>query len=126
MSEFRALEPVVNLARLQIRAGHGDEGRRRSLDLYQAVEVGVAAQFEDVAIPADLNATDEDRDEVRGWLWRVLLAEGTRTLTSERRWVEARAHIDAHRGVGKGGWTVAKSTSWQASSRVTKDAPQAS
>ncbi|EKX61085.1 hypothetical protein STRIP9103_03985 [Streptomyces ipomoeae 91-03] len=28
MSAIRGLEPVVNLARLQIRAGHADEGRR--------------------------------------------------------------------------------------------------
>ncbi|MGY1434596.1 hypothetical protein [Streptomyces reniochalinae] len=42
-----------------------------------------------------------DRLEVRGWLWRVLLADGTRTLTSAGRWSEAEAHIERHRGVGK-------------------------
>jgi hypothetical protein len=101
MSAIRGLEPVVNLARLQIRGGRGDEGRQRLLDLYQAVEAGVAAQFEGVDIPADLTATDRDRHEVRAWLWRVLLADGTRTLTTEGRWAEALAHIEAHRGVGK-------------------------
>lgn len=101
MSAIRGLEPVVNLARLQIRAGRADEGRERLLDLYGAVEAGTAAQFEGVAIPADLTATDEDRHEVRAWLWRVLLADGTRTLTTEGRWAEAKAHIEAHRGVGK-------------------------
>ncbi|MEU6201565.1 hypothetical protein [Streptomyces sp. NPDC047061] len=101
MSAIRGLEPVVNLARLQIRAGRADEGRRRLLDLYQAVEGSTAAQFEGVAIPADLTATDEDRHEVRAWLWRVLLADGTRTLTTQGRWAEALTHIEAHRGVGK-------------------------
>ncbi|MFI8952193.1 hypothetical protein ACIGO6_37610 [Streptomyces sp. NPDC053750] len=100
-SAIRGLEPVVNLARLQIRAGRADEGRQRLLDLYAAVEAGAAAQFEDIAVPSDLTATDEDRDEVRAWLWRVLLADGTRTLTSTGRWAEAEAHIEAHRGVGK-------------------------
>ncbi|MGK9462804.1 hypothetical protein ACSLFT_22600 [Streptomyces sp. G6] len=100
MSAIRGLEPVVNLARLQIRAGHADEGRRRLLDLYAAVEAGTAAQFEGVAVPSDLTATDEDRHEVRAWLWRVLLADGTRTLTTTGRWAEAEAHIKAHRGVG--------------------------
>ena len=38
MSAIRGLEPVVNLARLQIRAGRADEGRQRLLNLYKAVE----------------------------------------------------------------------------------------
>ncbi|MFE3635972.1 hypothetical protein [Streptomyces sp. NPDC059168] len=101
MSAIRGLEPVVNLARLEIRAGHGDEGRQRLLNLYKAVESGTAARFEGVNVPADLTATDEDRQEVRAWLWRVLLADGTRTLTTEGRWAEALAHIEAHHGIGQ-------------------------
>ncbi|EFL34033.1 conserved hypothetical protein [Streptomyces viridochromogenes DSM 40736] len=101
MSAIRGLEPVVNLARLQIRAGRADEGRQRLLDLYGAIESGRAAQFEGVAVPAGLTATDEDRHEVRAWLWRVLLADGTRTLTTTGRWAEALTHIEAHHGVGK-------------------------
>ncbi|MEV0177082.1 hypothetical protein AB0I00_39015 [Streptomyces sp. NPDC050803] len=101
MSAIRGLEPVVNLARLQIRAGHADEGRQRLLNLYKAVEAGAAARFERVTVPASLTATGEDRQEVRAWLWRVLLADGTRTLTTEGRWAEALAHIEAHHGIGK-------------------------
>jgi hypothetical protein len=101
MSAIRGLEPVVNLARLQIRAGHGDGGRQRLLDLYAAVKAGAAARFEGVAVPAHLTATDEDRQEVRAWLWRVLLADGTRTFTAAGRWSEALTHIEAHRGVGR-------------------------
>ncbi len=101
MSAIRGLEPVVNLARLQIRAGHADEGRQRLLNLYKAVEAGTAARFEHVTVPANLTATGEDRQEVRAWLWRVLLADGTRTLTTEGRWAEALAHIEAHHGIGK-------------------------
>ncbi|MDT6984474.1 hypothetical protein ACFSUJ_14520 [Streptomyces lusitanus] len=101
MSAIRGLEPVINLARLQIRAGHADEGRQRLLDLYRAVETGTAARFEGVTVPADLTATGEDRQEVRAWLWRVLLADGTRTLTTEGRWAEALAHIEAHHGIGQ-------------------------
>ncbi|MEU3282277.1 hypothetical protein [Streptomyces antibioticus] len=101
MSAIRGLEPVVNLARLQIRAGRADEGRQRLLNLYGAVEAGADARFEGIAVPAYLTATDEDRHEVRAWLWRVLLADGTRTLTTEGRWAEALTHIEAHRGVGK-------------------------
>jgi hypothetical protein len=54
MSAIRGLEPVVNLARLQIRAGRADEGRQRLLDLYGAVEAGADARFEGIAVPAYL------------------------------------------------------------------------
>ncbi|MDT0445608.1 hypothetical protein [Streptomyces johnsoniae] len=100
MSAIRGLEPVVNLARIQIRAGRTDDGRQRLLSLHQAVSTGTAAQFDDVVVPADLTATSGDRHEVRSWLWRVLLADGTRTLTTQGRWTEALAHIEEHRGVG--------------------------
>lgn len=99
-SAIRGLEPLVNLARLQIRAGHNDDGRRRLLDLYEAVGVGNAAAFEGITVPANLTPTAEDRHEVRAWLWRVLLADGTRALTTTGRWREALAHIEEHRGIG--------------------------
>lgn len=101
MSAIRGLEPVVNLARLQVRARQADSGRRALLDLYQAVEAGTEGQVEGVVIPVHLTATDQERREVRAWLWRVLLADGTRTLTTTGRWTEALAHVEAHRGVGK-------------------------
>jgi hypothetical protein len=37
---------------------------------------------------------------VRAWLWRVLLADGTRALTTTGRWRQALAHIEEHRGIG--------------------------
>ncbi|MEV6684547.1 hypothetical protein AB0N28_04300 [Streptomyces sp. NPDC051130] len=101
MNAIRGLEPVVNLARLRIRAGAGDEGREQLLRLYNAVRTGTAAQFEGVSVPAQLTASPDERQEVWAWLWRVLLADGTRTLTSAGRWTEALAHIKAHQGVGK-------------------------
>ncbi|MFE3601286.1 hypothetical protein [Streptomyces sp. NPDC059142] len=100
MSAIRALEPVVNLARLQIRAGHPDDGRHHLLALYDAVTTGTAAAFEGITVPANLTAS-ADRHEVRAWLWRVLLADGTRTLTTTGRWTEALAHIEEHRGIGQ-------------------------
>ncbi|MCX4564274.1 hypothetical protein OHA02_49910 [Streptomyces phaeochromogenes] len=101
MTAIRALEPVVNLARLQIRAGHADDGRQHLLTLYNAVSTGAPAQFDGIAVPADLTTSPEDRQEVRAWLWRVLLADGTRTLTTAGRWAEALAHIEEHHGVGQ-------------------------
>ncbi|MFB7299185.1 hypothetical protein [Streptomyces rubiginosohelvolus] len=101
MTAIRALEPVVNLARLQIRAGAADDGRHRLLHLFDAVTNATSAQFEGVHVPADLTLTDTDRHEVRTWLWKVVLADGTRTLTTAGRWAEALAHIKEHRGIGQ-------------------------
>ncbi|WP_185149474.1 hypothetical protein [Streptomyces sp. Ag109_O5-1] len=99
MAAIRALEPLVNLARLQIRAGRTD-GRERLLDLYEAVGTGTAVSFEGITVPADLTSIEGERQEVRAWIWRVLLADGIRSLTTARRWSEALAHIEKHRGVG--------------------------
>lgn len=100
MSAIRGLEPLVNLARLQIRAGHNNDGRQRLLDLYEAVGAGRAAVFEGITVPGKLTRSDKDRREVHAWLWRVVLADGTRSLTTTGRWPEALAHIEQHRGVG--------------------------
>ncbi|MGW3557698.1 hypothetical protein ACWDNT_10065 [Streptomyces sp. NPDC000963] len=100
MTAIRALEPVVNLARLQIRAGNTDDGRHRLLTLFDTVSNATDAQFEGIHIPADLTITDADRNEVRAWLWRVILADGTRTLTTAGRWTEALEHIEKHNGIG--------------------------
>ncbi|MGW6744524.1 hypothetical protein ACWGDX_27990 [Streptomyces sp. NPDC055025] len=101
VTAIRALEPVVNLARLQIRAGHADDGRRHLLALYDAVTTGTGTNVEDIHVPAGLTAAPEDRHEIRAWLWRVLLADGTRTLTTASRWAEALVHVETHRGVGR-------------------------
>ncbi|MFF2025223.1 hypothetical protein ACFVW2_25875 [Streptomyces sp. NPDC058171] len=100
-SAIRALEPVVNLARLHIRAGRGDTARQHLLTLYAAVGTSTAAQLDSITVPAHLTATADGRREVRAWLWTVLLADGTRALTIQGRWNDALAHIQEHRGVGK-------------------------
>jgi hypothetical protein len=100
MSAIRGLEPLINLARLQIRAGQPDDARQRLLDLYKAVGASGPATIDGITVPADLTRTAADRKEVRAWLWRVLLADGTRTLTTTGRWAEALAHIQQHQGVG--------------------------
>lgn len=99
---IRALEPVINLARLAIRAGQYDDARRTLLQLFDAVSTSTPTTvFEDVVVPSGLTSTAGDRQEVRAWLWRVLLADGTRALTAAGRWTEALAHVEAHHGVGQ-------------------------
>ncbi|WP_329175148.1 hypothetical protein [Streptomyces sp. NBC_01477] len=98
---IRALEPVVNLARLQVRAGQPDTARQHLSTLFDSVTHKQPAQIESVAIPADLVATDADRREVRTWLWTILLADGTRALTSAGRWNDALDHIQRHHGLAQ-------------------------
>ncbi|MFE6052552.1 hypothetical protein ACFQ6N_17500 [Kitasatospora sp. NPDC056446] len=98
---IRGLEPVVNLARLHIRAGHHQRGHQLLLDLYHAVTTATEATFDGITVPARLTETDEQHAEVIAWLWRVVIADGTRALTSAGRWTDALRHIEAHHGIGR-------------------------
>ncbi|KJY28463.1 hypothetical protein [Streptomyces sp. NRRL S-495] len=100
-SAIRALEPVVNLGRLHIRADHHDRGHHFLLDLYRAVATATEAVLDGITVPAELTETDQQRAEVRAWLWRVVIADGTRALTAAGRWKDALRHIEEHRGVGR-------------------------
>lgn len=97
----RALEPVVNLARLQLRAGYQDTALRYLSTLFGAINHARPAHVESITVPADLVTTDDDRKNVRAWLWTVLLADGTRALTSAGRWKDALDHIQRHRGLAQ-------------------------
>ncbi|OIK02568.1 hypothetical protein BIV25_03020 [Streptomyces sp. MUSC 14] len=97
----RALEPAVNLVRLQLRAGHPDTGRQLLLTLFHGITHDKPTQVESIAIPANLVATEADRKKVRTWLWAVLLADGTRALTSAGHWNDALNHIQHHRGLAQ-------------------------
>lgn len=98
---IRALEPLVNLARLRIRAGQADEAHASLQQLFKAVSTRSSAEIEGIAVPAELVATPDDHRELRAWLWSVLLADGTRALTAANRWPEALAHVETHRGIGQ-------------------------
>ncbi|MFJ2782075.1 hypothetical protein [Kitasatospora sp. NPDC087315] len=101
MSAIRGLEPIVNLARLHIRAGHHQRGHQLLLDLYRAVTTATETTLDGITIPAHLTETDQQRHEVRQWLWRVVIADGTRALTTAGRWTDALRHIEKHHGIGQ-------------------------
>jgi hypothetical protein len=101
MSAIRGLEPIVNLARLRIRAGHHERGHQLLLGLYQASTTATEIRLDGITIPAHLAETNEQRGEVRQWLWRVVIADGTRALTTAGRWTDALHHIERHRGIGQ-------------------------
>lgn len=97
----RALEPVVNLARLRIRAGDGEQAFAMLTALHEGVRTGQAIVVDGRALPLDcLTATEEDHDELHRWLWTILLGDGLRALTSAGRWDEAAEQAQQHGGVG--------------------------
>ncbi|MGW3071665.1 hypothetical protein [Kitasatospora sp. NPDC001132] len=100
-SAIRGLEPIVNLARLHIRAGHHQHGHQLLLDLYHAVTTATETTLDGTTVPAHLTETDQQRHEVRQWLWRVVITDGTRALTTAGRWADALRHIEAHHGIGR-------------------------
>ncbi|MFE7588168.1 hypothetical protein ACFU6K_02125 [Kitasatospora sp. NPDC057512] len=100
-SAIHGLEPVVNLARLHLRAGHHQHGHQLLLDLYHAVTTATETTLDGLTVPARLTETNKQRHEVRQWLWRVVIADGTRALTTAGRWTDALRHIEQHRGIGR-------------------------
>ncbi|RSS97237.1 hypothetical protein EF903_01560 [Streptomyces sp. WAC05292] len=98
---IRALEPVVNLARLELRAQQGDIGLDLLLGLFNAVSSSTALGSAGVIVPANLVQDATARKEVRAWLWRVLLADGSRALTAAGRWKDALDHVQEHHGIGR-------------------------
>ncbi|MEU8314989.1 hypothetical protein [Micromonospora sp. NPDC049033] len=97
-----ALEPLVNLARLLIRDGNGDGALELLNHLFQAVSSRTDALIDGHPLPASrLTRSEDDHREVRQWLWSVLLADGTRALTSAGRWQEAYEHLQRHNGIGQ-------------------------
>ncbi|MET7319541.1 hypothetical protein [Streptomyces sp. NPDC005549] len=98
---IRALEPVVNLVRLQLRTGNAEAGHQQLECFFDAVAAGQSAHIDGVTVPPNFVSTAQERREVTTWLWAVLLADGTRALTSAGRWSEALSHIQRHRGLGR-------------------------
>lgn len=94
------LEPVVNLARLHIRANDGESAYQLLTDLFQAVTDKTDIDVDGLVIPASIINDDDEHQAVRQWLWTVLLSDGTRALTSAGRWTEAHRQLHAYNGVG--------------------------
>lgn len=100
-----ALQPLVNLARLHIRASQGDRAYALLNGLNEGLRSGKPAildgQEVDLVALLDSNDPAPGRRELLRFAWTVLLADGTRALTRAGRWNDALEHIQAHRGIGK-------------------------
>jgi hypothetical protein len=98
----QALEPLVNLARLHIRAGHGETALALIDTLYHAISTRTDTVIDGIPVPAaTLTRTPEDHTELSRWLWAVHLADGTRALTATGRWHDAEARLQQHNGIGQ-------------------------
>ncbi|WP_422647557.1 hypothetical protein [Actinoalloteichus caeruleus] len=96
-----ALEPITNLVRLHIREGHGERAFALIDALFTTVSARVEADVDGIGIPADLTDSPEVHEEIRRWLWTVLLATGARALATAGRWDEARAQLERYKGIGR-------------------------
>ncbi len=97
-----ALQPIVNLGRLATRGGDGARAYRIFENAYDAVRTQAATEIDgrDIDFRRFVNQTEE-RQEIRKFLWTILLADGTRALTKAGRWGDALRHIEQYKGIGK-------------------------
>ncbi len=95
------LEPVLNLARLQIRADDGDQALRLLTSMYHAVNSDTDLTVDGRSLPCtNLDGTRHERHKLREWVWLHLVGDGIRTLALAGRWDDALAHAEDHRGIG--------------------------
>ncbi len=95
------LEPVLNLARLQIRADQGTRALQLLEVMYQAVTRRCDLTVDDHALPtAGLVGEQQDRRQLREWVWLQLIAEGVRALALADRWADAAEHARTYNGIG--------------------------
>ncbi|WP_435204906.1 hypothetical protein [Micromonospora sp. bgisy143] len=95
------LEPVLNLARLQIRADHGASALRLLEAMYDAVTHRTDLIVDDQSLPTStLDGGASERRKLREWVWLQLLGEGIRILALSNRWADAAALAQKHNGIG--------------------------
>lgn len=95
------LEPLVNLARLLIRTRDANRAHHLLNALFNALSTHGDAVIDGRPLSfRHLTNTEEDHRTLCQWLWTVLLADGTRALTSAGRWQEALAYVQQRKGIG--------------------------
>ena len=96
-----ALEPLVNLARLHIRAGQGQTAFELLDTIYDAIANHATADVNGIHIPGELPLSTTEHRDLRQWLWAVHLSDGTRALTSNGQWQQAHQHLTDRKGIGR-------------------------
>ncbi|WP_345372662.1 hypothetical protein [Promicromonospora umidemergens] len=92
---------MVNIARLHIRNGQGEQAHTVLRTLHEAaIQPGVVV-IDGVPIDLDQLAVPDAAAEIARFTWTTLLADGTRALTSIGRWADATAYAEQHHGIGE-------------------------
>ncbi|MFC7762687.1 hypothetical protein ACFQY4_35055 [Catellatospora bangladeshensis] len=95
------LEPVINLARLDIRSEQGQSAVTALKAVHRAVTERTDLVIDGRTLPtAILTGEQAERRRMVEWVWLQLLGEGIRALTMANRWADAADHALAYRGVG--------------------------
>lgn len=96
-----SLMPLVNLARLQTRAGHGELAYSLLHCLNDAARHRSKTDIDGRTVDlSTLTGTDEDHRTVCQELYVTLLVDGARALARIGRWTEAADAMAQHRGIG--------------------------
>ena len=95
------LEPVLNLARLQIRADQGTPALSLLEAMHQAISHRTDLTIGDHVLPtANLTGEQSEGRKLREWVWLQLIGEGIRALALANRWADAAEHARTHNGIG--------------------------
>ncbi|SDG99031.1 hypothetical protein SAMN05421505_11034 [Sinosporangium album] len=95
------LEPVVNLARLHVRAGNGTAAWTLLETLFRAIDTRTDTVIDGLTIQASrVSDAPGVHAKVRSWLWKVLLGTGAHALAVDGRWEEARHRLIEYKGFG--------------------------
>ncbi|MFE2345716.1 hypothetical protein [Kitasatospora cineracea] len=97
-----ALEPLVNLAHLELRAGNSTNALAVLDELLRAVaENDDATLSGGLVIPlAGLTASSADRSDVHRWLNDIRAFDGARALVRAGRWADAHLHLKQSTSLG--------------------------
>jgi len=96
-----SLMPLVNLARLQTRAGHGELAYSLLCCLNDVARHRNKTDIDGRTVDlSTLTGTDEDHRAVCRELYVTLLVDGARALARIGRWTEATDAMAQHRGIG--------------------------
>jgi hypothetical protein len=94
-------DPLVNLARLQTRAGRGEAAWDLLVRLNHAARKREKTEIDGRTVDLSaLTRTDEDHRQVCQELWVALLVDGARALARIGRWTDAAQTMAHHRGIG--------------------------
>lgn len=97
-----ALQPLINIGRLDTRAGDSTAAYQLHQAMLQAAKTRTTTTIDGRHLDlAHIVRPGDDHTEIVQWLWTVLLADGLRALCRAGRWSEAHTQAERHHGIGE-------------------------